>query len=280
MPFDHRIGYLGGDQEYRADGIIVCRNGKVYRMGIAVGIHHGDDRDTKPVRFSHCNRLAIHVGDEQSLWQAIEVAQTFQPPLQLGQLAKFERGFLLEKHIPAPLVSLPFQFDHVVDSRTNGAKVGQRPAEPSHRDVRHPTAYGLSFDVLLRLTLGPYEDNCATLSHGVADEIVRSLQRPNGLLKIDDVYPVALGKDVGTHLGIPSLAAMAKVNSRLQESLHADDGQGSSFVLNTRSPHPSANRFQILHRDLAEAGNLMAARHGAFERGACLMCRSLPFARV
>ena len=50
---------------------------------------------------------------------------------------------------------------------------------------------------------------------GLAHEVERAVEALDGLRQVDDVDPVALGKDVAAHLGIPAPRLVAEVDAGL-----------------------------------------------------------------
>ena len=74
----------------------------------------------------------------------------------------------------------------------------------------------------------------------------------DGLLKINDVNPIPLGKDVGFHLGIPAAGAVPKVDSCFKQGLHRNN-MGSArhikflrFFVRPRQPARDLNQGTTL----------------------------------
>ena len=61
---------------------------------------------------------------------------------------------------------------------------------------------------------------------GLAHEVESAIEALDGLGQVDDVDPVALGKDVAAHLGIPAPRLMAEVDTGLQQLAHGYGGHG------------------------------------------------------
>ena len=91
-------------------------------------------------------------------------------------------------------------------------------------------ALGLEGNRLLGLLLGTDEEDALPASDGVANELEGVVQPLNGLGEIDDVDPVALGKDVLAHLRVPAAGLVSKVDARLEQLLH---GGGCHFGANS-----------------------------------------------
>jgi hypothetical protein len=60
QPFPTRLGDFARDEPNGADGIVIGGDGKVRHVGVAIGVHDGDDRDAqfagKVSSFSNCLR--------------------------------------------------------------------------------------------------------------------------------------------------------------------------------------------------------------------------------
>src|SRR5260221_7436489 len=116
------------------------------------------------------------------------------------------------------LLHLP-QLLQAVDPLLDGAEVGQHAAHPAPVDEVHAGARGLSLDSLLRLLLGADEKHGPSAGGDSAHEIPRVIEKPDGLLQVDDVDAVSRGEDVGLHLWVPAAGLMSEVDTCLQQLL-------------------------------------------------------------
>ena len=72
----------------RANRVVVGGDDEIDRLRVAVGVHDGDHGDVEAVRLVNRDLLFADIGHENGLWQAVEVAQAAEAPLQLGQIAQ------------------------------------------------------------------------------------------------------------------------------------------------------------------------------------------------
>ena len=110
-----------------------------------------------------------------------------------------------------------------VHAAAHGLEVGEHAAQPAGVHIVHAHAGGLLLDGLLGLLLGAHEEDGLALLAQLTDEVIGLLQLLHGLLQVDDIDPVALGVDVGRHLGIPTTGLVAEVHAGLQQLLHRYD---------------------------------------------------------
>src|SRR5204863_313525 len=72
----------------------------------------------------------------------------------------------------------------------------------------------------LRLFFAADKQNPAAATRDLLQEISCTPELPHSFIKIDNVNLVALFKDEGLHLGIPTLRLMSKMNTSLQQFRH------------------------------------------------------------
>ena len=86
---------------------------------------------------------------------------------------------------------------------------------------------------ILRLPLGAHEKNgfAAIFSDHVRHELKRFTKHLLRFLQIDNVYAVALAKDVFLHLGVPTTHLMAEVNTGLQQLFHRNRYQNYRLLM-------------------------------------------------
>ena len=87
-------------------------------------------------------------------------------------------------------------------------------------DIGHAATFRLFANRVLRLLLGPDEQDVASAHDQVPDLGTDVLDHSYGLLKVDDMNPVPCPEDVGLHLGIPATGLVAEVDPRFQKLLH------------------------------------------------------------
>ena len=78
-------------------------------------------------------------------------------------------------------------------------------------------------DSLLCLLLGADEQQGLAVLRQLTDEVISLFQLADGLLQVNDIDAVALGVDVGSHLGVPAAGLVTEVDARLQQGLHGYD---------------------------------------------------------
>ena len=71
-----------------------------------------------------------------------------------------------------------------------------------------------------RLALGADEQNAAAAGGDVAQRHQRPVQQRHGLGQVENVDVVALPIDVGRHLRIPALLAVAEMGARFEQLAH------------------------------------------------------------
>ena len=97
----------------------------------------------------------------------------------------------------------------------HGGEVGQHTAEPTLVNVGHTHALSLLGYGFLGLLLGTNEQDVATASHSLLNEVVGTVDFLNALTQVDDVDTVALGEDKALHLGVPATGLVSEVDTAL-----------------------------------------------------------------
>jgi hypothetical protein len=92
-------------------------------------------------------------------------------------------------------------------------------------DVAHARAARLLGDGLLRLSLGPDEENVSALRRHLLDEHERVAEELHRLLEVDDVNAVARPEDVLLHLGVPTAGLVAEVGAGLEQLFQRNGNQ-------------------------------------------------------
>lgn len=103
-----------------------------------------------------------------------------------------------------------------LDSGTDCLKVGEHAAQPSLIYIVHSAALSLCLNRILRLLLGSYKEDCATLCHHIEHCLVSLVHLTYGLLQVNNMNAVSLREDIGSHLRVPSSGLVSEVNACLQ----------------------------------------------------------------
>ena len=167
--------------------------------------------------------LLAGIHNEQSAGQLLHFLHTAQILLQLLDLAQVLDDFLLGQHIEGAVGLHGLELVQTVDTGAHGLEVGHHATQPAGVDIVHIAAQGLVLDGLLRLLLGTHEQQGLAVLGQLAHEVIGLLQLLHGLLQVDDIDPVALGINVGGHLGVPPTGLVAEVHAGLQQLLHRYD---------------------------------------------------------
>ena len=86
-PLQGRVGNLARDQPDSSNCVIIAWDEVRYVVGVAVCIHHGDGRNSKPSGLVDGDLLSAWVHDEYRLWRLahfLDATQKFLQPLTLA----------------------------------------------------------------------------------------------------------------------------------------------------------------------------------------------------
>src|ERR1043166_2439486 len=144
---------------------------------------------------------------------------SLMPPSERSRQA--EQLLLLEAGADGGVQSL-LDAAHALDRTGDGLPVGQRAAKPAMVDEILGAALGGRSERLLRLALGADEQDAAASGRGIAQCDQSLMQQRHGLREVDDVNVIAGAVDVGRHLRIPALGAMAEMGARFQQLTHGE----------------------------------------------------------
>jgi hypothetical protein len=106
---------------------------------------------------------------------------------------------------------------------TNSLVVGKHSTQPALIYKVHPTATSFFLDGFLGLLFGPDKKNTFSIGHGVFNKSIGLIKLLHRLLQINNINPIALHINIGSHLGIPPAGLMTKVNSCFQQLLHSNN---------------------------------------------------------
>ena len=103
---------------------------------------------------------------------------------------------------------------------TDGFKVGEHTAQPAGIYIICAGALGFLTDGISGLLFGAYKKNGTAVGGKLADIVISFFQLFYGLLQVDNVDPVTLGKDVLGHLGVPAAGLVTEMHAGFQKLLH------------------------------------------------------------
>ena len=197
--------------------------------------------------------LLAGVHDEQGAGQLLHFLHAAQVLLQLLDLAQVLDDFLLGQHIEGAVGLHGLELVQAVDTGAHGLEVGHHAAQPTGVDIVHIAAQSLFLDGLLSLLLGAHEQQGLAALGQLTHEVIGLLQLLHGLLQIDDIDAVALGVNVGGHLGVPAAGLVTEVDTGLQQGLHGYDvlvshGFISPLIFSLLPPGASSPRPTLRHR--------------------------------
>src|SRR5215472_8637156 len=217
-----RVSDLGGEQADGAQRVIIAWDDPVHHVGIAVRVHHRDDRDTHAAGFLHGDLFGVGVNDEHRVRQLGHVLDAFEVLLQMFHLTVKTRALFLGQLRHAAVFGHGLEELQALDRFLERRPGGQCAAEPAVIHEKRAAALGLFGDGFLGLTLGTDKQNRPTLPGNVTDKAGSFTEHFQSLLQVDDVNAVALPEDVFLHLGIPTARLVTEVNAGLQQLLHGD----------------------------------------------------------
>ncbi|MPM95631.1 hypothetical protein SDC9_142786 [bioreactor metagenome] len=173
------------------------------------------------------NGVALLAGihNKQRAGKRLHVLHAAQILLKLCDFAQMLHDFLLGQHVEGAVLLHGLELMQTVHAGTHGLEVGHHAAEPTGVHKILTATLGLLADSVLGLLLGAHEQQALAVGGEIADEIVRLLQLADGLLQVHNINAVALGIDIGSHLGVPPAGLMAEVDACLQQGLHGYDAR-------------------------------------------------------
>ena len=68
---------------YRPDGIVVTGDDEIDAIGIAIGVHHADNRDLQIIRFRDRDAFVIDIDYEEGVRQPPHILNTTNAALKL-----------------------------------------------------------------------------------------------------------------------------------------------------------------------------------------------------
>ena len=201
------------------DRIVVAGDNVVDRIGVTVGVDHGDDRYANRRGLFDSQFLFVRVNDENGTRQPIHRLDPTKDPVELVDLLFELEPLSLGQTTKITPVALGLQVGEALEPGLDRGEVGERATKPALGDVVLPRATSLFGDGLLGLLLSTNEEHLLTPCSQIGDEVVRARQTVHGLLEINDMDAVTRGKNVGPHLRVPAVGLVTEVCPRLEEGL-------------------------------------------------------------
>ena len=174
--------------------------------------------------------LLVGVHHPDSTRHFVHAANSAQGGFQLVFFPAQRQQFLFGSRGTGDIVEVDlFQLFESLQPLVHGIEVGKHAAQPPVSHVRHTHAGGLLLHTFLRLLLGADEQHRSAVSHGLAHELIGSIDARERTLQIDDVDTVALRHDEAIHFGIPAPSLVAEVHTGLEQLTNCDDSHDTSF---------------------------------------------------
>src|ERR1700682_421273 len=224
LALEHRIGDAGGIQLDGAHGIVVARDHVVDAIGRAVGVDDGHHRNAELLRLVKRDVLVAGVDHNQPIRERRHVLDAAETPLELVHLAPQLGGLFLATLLQRTGGGEFRDFPESLDGLADGLEVREHAAQPALVDERLRRALGLLLDRLARGALGADEQHLAAVGNHSLDEVRSFCVHRLRLLEVDDVDPVSLAEDEGSHLRVPEAGLMSEMDSRLQHLSHGHAG--------------------------------------------------------
>src|ERR1035437_1438302 len=218
------IGDKSAQQCTRANCVVVTGDHVVNHVGVAVGIHHRNDRQTQLAGFGHGDVFLLRVDDEDRVGHAVKVRDARKVAVELLELAAVTQRLALGHALEvAGLLHAP-QLHHALDAPGHSGEVGEHATQPALVDEGHSAGVRVVRDRALSLLLGAHEEDDAAFGDEVADVGVTLLNAREGLAQVNQVDAVALAEDEATHLGIPTTSLVSEMDAGVKEFLQSDEG--------------------------------------------------------
>ena len=161
--------------------------------------------------------LFVGVNDPDGAWNFHHVSDTAKHMLQLDLLATKDKEFLLSQVRTCYVVKINyFKFFEALKALVNSAEVGKHSTQPAVIHIRHSHAGSLLSNCFLRLLLRSDKHDAATVSHGLLNKFVCTIDVGKRLLQINNVNAIALGENKALHLGIPTTGLVPEVNAAIE----------------------------------------------------------------
>src|SRR6185436_783533 len=225
LALDDRVGHLCREQPHSAKRVVVARHYVVNTVRTAVRVDNSDRGDAEFVCFVNRDFFLVLIDDKDHVRQASHIANASQILLERRVLTIESEPFLFGQRIGSSIGSHRFDVLHSLDRFLNRLKIRQQPTEPTLVDVILAAAFGLFLNRVLRLTLCADEHEALAIHRLLGYKLDRFLEKPLGLLKVNDVDSVALAEDILLHLRIPPPDLMPKMDASFKQLFHRYSSQ-------------------------------------------------------
>ena len=168
------------------------------------------------------NLLTLGIYHKYGLREGLHLTHAAEVALKLLKLLGEHSLLLLYERVHTTVLNHGLELLHALDTGAHGDEVGEHAAQPALVDIGHASTLGLGLDGLLRLLLGADEKNGTTLGSDVAQRGIGAVAVDDGLLEIENVDAIALTKDVGTHLGVPTTRLVTVVAPGIKQRVDVD----------------------------------------------------------
>src|SRR6185369_9182365 len=212
-PFENGISHFCGKQANSANSIVVARNDIIDRVGVAIGIDYGNDRNAELVGFLNSDLFILRVDDEHDAGEFAHRFDSAQSLLQFLPVAGKLQRFLFGVGADGAVLEHGVDLLETIDTLLDGGKVGQHAPQPALVDKMHAAAGSFFGDRILRLLFGADEQDRAAILGGIPDKAVGRFEVADGFLQIDDVDAVTSPEDVGFHLGVPAFCLVTEMDT-------------------------------------------------------------------
>src|SRR5690606_15983891 len=128
------------------------------------------------------------------------------------------------------------EFLHACETLGDRLEVGEEATEPALVHERLADAGRLLGEDLLSLLLRSDEEDRATASNGLLDEVIRAVDVAQRLLQVDDVDATALGEDEALDFRVPPASLVSEVHAAVEQLADGDHSHGRLLVLARRAP--------------------------------------------
>ena len=203
-----------------ANRIVIAGDHIVNRVGVAVGINNGNDRNAQSLGFGNGDMLFAGIDDKEGSGELGHIFDTTEVALKFDALTVESDDFFFGKFFEGAVFFHLIDVTKTIDALLDGAEVGQCSTQPTMVDEVLIGTHGLFFDDLLCLSLGADKENFFAPGGDVNEEFICFGEKRHRLLKIDDINAVACPKDVGLHTGVPAVGLVSEVNACFEHLSH------------------------------------------------------------
>ena len=204
----------------------------LYRMGIRVGTHDGEDRDADKMRLVDRDRMQIGVHREHEAGKLSHLLDAAENHVHFLDLPVNAKTLFLCVFLEETRRAVGFQFLKVLDAAGDRLEVGERAAKPSVHHVGEAEFLRQRSHAFVRGGLGPDQKDLLAVGNRFFHRFERCLERLPGLRHVDEFDAVPRSEDTGLHPGMRLGLAPAVAKPRddhLAENALVDGGVESGF---------------------------------------------------